>query len=176
MANLPPVIVIPELQAYRRTQVDDYVIGGDFTVAGPPIPMPRPRFRLILRPVPRVMVWNPAENDQLLFNRSARSLMRGETFPLHGDNAKVAIGITFRFRRPDSHFRGRNRNLVILPRYLEARVTGGDVDNHVKYVLDALNGVLYDDDRQVVMISACKVWAEDPNSAGSTTVAVRNIE
>ena len=176
MANLPPVIVLPELQGYRRTQVDDYVVGGDFTVAGTPIPMPRHRFRLVYRPVAQVFVWNPAENDQLLFQRNVRNLMVGENFPIHGDNSKVAIGITFRFRRPDCHFRGRNRDGTILPRFLDERVTGGDVDNHVKFVLDALNRVLYDDDRQVVQISACKVWAEDPISDGSTTVAVRNIE
>lgn len=34
----------------------------------------------------------------------------------------------------------------------------GDVDNYVKAVLDALNGVAWDDDRQVVSLTASKLY------------------
>lgn len=33
----------------------------------------------------------------------------------------------------------------------------GDLDNYVKAVCDALNGVVYKDDRQVVQLTACKL-------------------
>ena len=45
-----------------------------------------------------------------------------------------------------------------------------DLDNLIKFVLDALNGVLYDDDSRIVGINAYKVWADDPQSTGSTTM------
>jgi crossover junction endodeoxyribonuclease RusA len=34
----------------------------------------------------------------------------------------------------------------------------GDIDNYVKSVLDGLNGVAYDDDRQVTVLHASKVY------------------
>lgn len=37
-----------------------------------------------------------------------------------------------------------------------------DLDNVVKLVLDALNGTAYDDDKQVVYISARKAYSETP--------------
>ena len=38
-----------------------------------------------------------------------------------------------------------------------AKTLRGDIDNYVKLTLDALNGVAWDDDRQVVRVSAVKV-------------------
>lgn len=36
-----------------------------------------------------------------------------------------------------------------------------DIDNYCKAILDSLNGVYYQDDRQIVMIRARKYWSED---------------
>ena len=37
-----------------------------------------------------------------------------------------------------------------------------DIDNIVKAVMDALNGTVYEDDRQVVSLQAWKVYGENP--------------
>lgn len=37
-----------------------------------------------------------------------------------------------------------------------------DVDNLCKFMLDACNGILWDDDSQVICLSACKVYSEKP--------------
>lgn len=37
-----------------------------------------------------------------------------------------------------------------------------DVDNYAKLVMDALNGILWADDAQIVLLSAAKVYAERP--------------
>jgi Holliday junction resolvase RusA-like endonuclease len=39
---------------------------------------------------------------------------------------------------------------------------GGDLDNIAKAVLDAGNGILWDDDRQIVSLSICKLYVEVP--------------
>ena len=39
-------------------------------------------------------------------------------------------------------------------------MTHKDLDNIVKCVLDALNSVCYYDDKQIVVINACKFWTE----------------
>jgi Holliday junction resolvase RusA-like endonuclease len=42
------------------------------------------------------------------------------------------------------------------------RTTRPDLDNYVKTVMDALNGVIWLDDARIVHIDARKVWAEEP--------------
>ena len=36
----------------------------------------------------------------------------------------------------------------------------GDIDNHVKAIMDALTGICYDDDRQIVAITARKFFGQ----------------
>ena len=38
-----------------------------------------------------------------------------------------------------------------------------DIDNYCKAILDSLNGVYYDDDKQIVMLQATMLWATDPS-------------
>ena len=40
--------------------------------------------------------------------------------------------------------------------------TKPDIDNYVKSVLDASNGMLYHDDNQIVELIARKLYAEEP--------------
>jgi Holliday junction resolvase RusA-like endonuclease len=69
----------------------------------------------------------------------------------------------------------RNRtNGTIKPVFLGSTPVG-DVDNYAKFTMDALNQVLYRDDAQVVNIEGQKMYAEDPNSVGSTTITARII-
>ena len=50
-----------------------------------------------------------------------------------------------------------------------------DVDNLAKLVLDSLNGVLYEDDRQVVELRAVKVMDREGVCGGATEVAVEKV-
>jgi Holliday junction resolvase RusA-like endonuclease len=47
-----------------------------------------------------------------------------------------------------------------------------DLDNYVKAALDAINGIVVEDDAQVVEISACKVYGVNPKT--TVTVAPLN--
>ena len=49
----------------------------------------------------------------------------------------------------------------------------GDIDNNIKAILDAFNGVLYDDDNQVVSVKAVKRWS--PVGEGGFTISVREV-
>lgn len=61
----------------------------------------------------------------------------------------------------------------------DAKINGGikatvrpDIDNIIKIVLDALNGVAYLDDKQVVKVSASKEYGETPR----VEVRIKEIE
>ena len=92
-------------------------------------------------------------------------------------NSAVHIGIVFHLRRPNNHFTNSNRNNSVEQNFLKAKVgSKGDTDNMIKFVLDAGNTVLYEDDRQVTSIIANKIWHEDPTSQGTVTVALKLID
>jgi Holliday junction resolvase RusA-like endonuclease len=73
-----------------------------------------------------------------------------------------AVAVTLRFfvRRPKGHY-GSGRNAGLLKDSAPARpAKRPDVDKMVRHVLDALKGVLYADDGQVVDLLPSKFYAE----------------
>lgn len=77
--------------------------------------------------------------------------------PLDGP---LQLTMCFFFPRPKSHY-GTGKNSELLkasaPTYHSQKP---DIDNIVKSSLDAMNDVAYGDDKQVVELSATKVWAD----------------
>ena len=55
------------------------------------------------------------------------------------------------------------------PKWKKATKTGAycdnhaDIDNYCKAILDSLNGVYYEDDKQIVMLKATMYWSEVAN-------------
>lgn len=104
---------------------------------------------------------------------------------------QLAMTVVFYMKRPKSHFvsskagPGRLR----LPYNLTSGETvnsmyptsTSDVDNLAKFVLDSLNGVLYEDDRQVISLHAIKVYDDfcptnENCCLGSTEICIRAID
>ena len=90
----------------------------------------------------------------------------------------VRVEMVFHMQRPKSHFAANGDvcrgTLAAVP------AVKPDIDNLAKLVLDALSGKVYEDDKQVLSISATKRYASDKNPktevavfhmSGSTTVA-----
>lgn len=81
----------------------------------------------------------------------------------------VAVEMDLYLPRPRGHYRtGRYAHLLRddAPPY---PVSKFDTDKLARAVLDALTGVLYDDDGQVVRLSAAKHWA-DPTPGAHITI------
>lgn len=96
----------------------------------------------------------------------------------------ISIQIISRMKRPNKHFianrpgPGRLRQATdkqstaaISTSHLQ--VTRTDVDNLAKFVLDSLNGVLYEDDKQVASLQVTKVYDDEYPCTGSTDVIIR---
>jgi Holliday junction resolvase RusA-like endonuclease len=100
--------------------------------------------------------WRAAVRD------AARSAMRTEKPYINA----VEVGLLFQMQRPNSHIQIRLGSEYVKPRYRNAQVTTTpDIDKLIRAVLDALTGIVYLDDSQVVSLHAMEVYALEPGLA-----------
>lgn len=93
-----------------------------------------------------------------------------ESLPIFNGNDALYVSAIFYLRRQKTHFEGRDRIRPIRSEMKDCRVTGGDIDNYAKFVLDALTGLLYSDDCKVQRLLCEKCWDDRVNGAGYTVV------
>lgn len=74
----------------------------------------------------------------------------------------IDLNLTFLFPRPASHYVSGNRSKPLKKNAPTAHVSKPDIDNLVKFVMDALNGKFWLDDKQVYHLVAVKVYSEVP--------------
>lgn len=85
----------------------------------------------------------------------------------------LGVSLTFYLPRPVSHYRaGRNAHLVkdSAPPYPHP-----DIDNFVKGALDVMSGSVYEDDRQVIRVTAQKMYCNN-KGAGYTRALLSRYE
>lgn len=150
-----------------RDEVEEFC----FYVAGNPTPLPRNRFF-------RGGFHNPARESMSEFARQVRELLpQTENSVLFERNIAVKVNIWFYLKRPASDFKGRRReegNLKQSSVAMTAAPKGPDIDNLAKFVLDALTGVAYADDRQVVQLSLWKLQDNFQTCTGGTYIEIRS--
>ena len=70
----------------------------------------------------------------------------------------ICCDLLFRFARPKSHTKKQ--------RECGWHTAKGDIDNLQKLVFDALNGIAYDDDKQIAFVLATKQWSVQGQDSG----------
>ncbi|CAB9498382.1 expressed unknown protein [Seminavis robusta] len=144
-------------------------------VAGRPKAMSRPIFLQALR-----RVVNPSSKAIKDFRSAAQQQVQHQAttvlpvFPSCG----VSLKIWFMDRLPNSCFVNKNRHGQLRQPFQnnhlsQFRICKPDTDNLVKLVLDALNGVAYKDDKQVVAITAFKLADTVHPYEGRTIVEIK---
>jgi len=166
-----------------------------FTVRGNPSPLQRHRTY-------RNFVYNPSASKQEEFRDAVVSMMERrrtttqiddddddyrtelefQQLPLYPKDVPISVTLLFRMKRPKSHFIASRPGPDRLKPKCSATTTlattpsiRSDVDNLAKLVLDSLNGVLYEDDRQVVSLRAVKVMDWEGCCVGATDVVVEGV-
>jgi hypothetical protein len=107
--------------------------------------------------------------------QSAMGLAGVPTGPMFPADDVLSVTLVFRMPRPLADFAGRNRltGAVISNNVFAGAL--GDVDNLSKLVLDAMNEVLFVDDRQVVILKSMKTVDTVGLCNGSTEILVRKV-
>lgn len=125
-------------------------------IPGHPRPLPRPRFF-------RGGIYNPAGGATRTFQGQVRLLIQQQgqatITPFLQAHVPVQMKIRFFLKRPVSHFVGHTRGegrLKTQALAMPFSPWGSDIDNMAKFVLDALHGIAYENDRQVVALELQK--------------------
>ncbi len=99
--------------------------------------------------------YDPSAKDKQVFMSKAREF--APTTPLQGG---LRVDLQFIMPRAKSHFRtGRFSGLLKASAPVHHTKTP-DLDNLIKFVLDAMNGVFYGDDAQIAEIRAVKQYSK----------------
>lgn len=77
------------------------------------------------------------------------------------------IKLVFIFERPKSHFRTGKFSSELKANALIQMTNKPDIDNLIKFVLDALNKKFYVDDSQCISITASKEYSTQKQPAGT---------
>jgi len=125
----------------------------EFTVLGRPMAQPRHRDYTLPNGA-RVQV-DPAKKDKQNFLAVAQSHAPDAPY-----DVPLAMDLILYFPRPKSHFRSGARSDELKPSAPDLYAAKGrnDVDNCLKFVLDALNGVYYVDDGLIVHALVVKLY------------------
>lgn len=101
----------------------------------------------------------------------------GRSSMVFSKDDRLLVQVKFMCRRPKSDFKNEMRGAGRLRAVVASRrldyPKNGDLDNYIKLILDALNKVVYPDDKAICALLAIKVY--DNEGQGSTQVSIRKI-
>lgn len=155
------------------------------TVRGQPVPLCRHRSSRVGR------IYNPSKRHESLFRKCVRQVLNRAQQEQYGGShpnqqkassvlysrkeIAVEMSLVFSLKRPLAHFisnkRGPGRVRQNAPKSTSASARP-DIDNLVKFVLDAMSGVLYADDCQVTTLHTVKVFDDSDDCFGSTSLKI----
>ena len=120
------------------------------TIPGTPIAKKRPRF---FRRGNHVGTYNCQETEEGRWLWSASQQIKEKI------DGPIEMSLTFYMPIPASASKKKQAALLVSP-----HVNKPDIDNLQKMVLDCLNGVLFNDDRQIYKILAVKLYDFNPRT------------
>ena len=130
----------------------------EFVITGKPIAKKRPRFA---RRGSFVTTYSDQETEESKVMAQILSQLGKDWTPIED---AVALEIIFHMPYLQGHY-GTGRNSHRLkpgaPYYHAAKP---DLDNLLKFYLDAMNEIVFRDDNRVVRISSFKLWSKDPQT------------
>ena len=100
--------------------------------------------------------YDPSAKDKQDFIFQAK-----ERIPKKPTTCTLDIHFTFCYKRPQKHYRSKNKQKILKENMPYYKRSTPDIDNLVKFYLDALQGYVYINDSQVTSINAVKVYGEE---------------
>ena len=114
------------------------------------------------------LVYDPSKKDKKEWLKTVLHVIPKKAF-----SGPLKMNLQFFFPRPKNHFRTGRYKDQLKPSAPQIHTFMPDIDNLSKFILDAMNEHFFDDDRQVVELSAHKEYINDYyNNKGYTIVTI----
>jgi Holliday junction resolvase RusA-like endonuclease len=114
-----------------------------------PVSLKRHRHRL------KGGTYDPSKKDKDDFIKAI------ENFPSEKMTKPIRCVLNFYCKRPKNHYKTGKNSHVLKDNSPKYNINNKDLDNMVKFVLDALNDKLYTDDSLIIEINCSKLYAEN---------------
>lgn len=143
-------------------------------LAGEPRSLPRARTSF----KSKFKHYNPATKELNAFKNVVRAAIPQIALGfLYPTGVPVSITLIFYLKRPNYDFTNGQRGVGRLKSMLPwTRPLVPDIDNLAKFILDGMNGLVYQDDRQVVKLVIYKLLDNEGQCEGRTVVMVSAFE
>ena len=148
-------------------------------IHGAPHAQRRARIKIIRRgriPVPQIS--NGSDREKLLLQRLLRNALPGLQNPLFFLQQPLHVDLFFFMPRPQAHFSQENGEIPRSAEFLRDRhitqhhINTPDADNMVKFVFDALEGIIYRNDSRIVSFKVIKMYDNEDECKGRTYIKV----
>ena len=113
--------------------------------------------------------YNPKNKDMACFKAEIEDGVKGLVF---NADQPVAVDMKFFMRRPNDHFKSKDRSNTLKTNLPFAHTAKPDVDNLIKFMLVAMNKIVYEDDKQVVKLVVYKLCDNEGDCQGRTVLTV----
>lgn len=131
-------------------------IEGSLMVPGKPVPQKRHRSTFKSG---RIRNYDPSYKDKKRFKAIVYKLSP-KMLPKGGIN----VSVTFYMSRPKSHHRTGKYSHLLKSNAPKVHVSKPDIDNLSKFIMDALQGILWEDDCHIVSLEARKEYSSNPRT------------
>ena len=104
----------------------------------------------------KVFMYDPSSKEKTRFRDKCVDFA-----PQHPLEGAISVSMSFSMPRPKSHYRSGHYSHLLKNNAPKLHVSKPDIDNVIKFYLDAMTGAFWRDDANVCMIEASKVYAEE---------------
>ena len=156
----------------------------DFTVSGDPVALQRAQARYRQRP--KLTIWDPNKKNKRMFREQMITKVFGRNKyleykadprrwkPVFHRHVPIQIKVVFKTRPPNCHFVNNRREQKRLRKCSSNKWSAvKDLDNLDKFLLDCMQGVIMENDVQVVSQEMSKQLHHEGDFEGETVVNVK---
>lgn len=153
----------------------DLLAGGGGEVLGllrtvslfvPGVPVPQPRPSVALRGTVPVAYYRDPKKKLKIWKTNIQ--VEAEVHPCWPKDVSLSLQLAFYMPRPKADFNAKGEVKDRAPKWHTKKP---DVDNLVKAVQDALEGILWENDSQISILVAKKLWDDTGNTPGMDLIA-----
>ena len=128
-------------------------LSGTLKISTKPLSQKRHKAR---RAGNRIFIYDPSSKDKIDFKKECLGFV-----PKHPLEGAISVSMVFTMPRPKSHYRTGKFAHILKDDAPSLHVNKPDIDNIIKFYLDAMTGNFWKDDCTICTIEASKVYDKE---------------